>query len=452
MAGSVLRLCKVLGNSACGVRFAKDVLHTSQRIPNVTSSGKNVPILALAVYNPTCVSLRNTSFFNKLPAEALWKGVTSVSNAGRKRGRGKGVGKKMAKNLNKGQIIGVGKANIVWPGLTVPVLRGRELVQQQQLPEDPEREKKLIKLRDEMGTFRPLRLSPIERGWSGTKMPGRSIGAPDAVGEDTFDGFDTKVLELKSVFNMKGNMGRKRQISAFVITGNQSGSTGIALAKATDARTALRKAKNRAGQKLVYVEIFNNHSIFHDFFCQFGKTKIFVNKKPEGYGLICHRAIKTMCEVIGIKDLYAKIEGPTNLQHIVKAFLIGLLQQKTHQMLAEEKKLHVVEFRKENDYFPTVVASPSVCRTKKDISPKEVLDYTQYALGDRVVLKKKKQPRFYTKLPSWENYLQKSQYTRNKNKVKINLLSEYGVLQSFYGEKYKECRSPFIDPNEQETN
>jgi len=68
-------------------------------------------------------------------------------------------------------------------------------------------------------------------------------------------------------------------------------------------------------------------SVFHDFFCQFGKTKIFVTKKPEGYGLVCHRAIKTACEVIGIKDLYAKVEGPTNLQHIIKAFLIGLLQQ-----------------------------------------------------------------------------------------------------------------------------
>ena len=42
-------------------------------------------------------------------AAELWKGVTSVSNAGKKRGRGKGVGKKTAKDLNKGQVIGVGK-------------------------------------------------------------------------------------------------------------------------------------------------------------------------------------------------------------------------------------------------------------------------------------------------------------------------------------------------------
>jgi small subunit ribosomal protein S5 len=40
-------------------------------------------------------------------AEDLWGGVYGVSNAGRKRGRGKGRRKKM--DLNKGQVIGVGK-------------------------------------------------------------------------------------------------------------------------------------------------------------------------------------------------------------------------------------------------------------------------------------------------------------------------------------------------------
>jgi hypothetical protein len=55
-----------------------------------------------------------------------------------------------------------------------------------------------------------------------------------------------------------------------------------------------------------------------------------VSKVPEGFGLVCHRAIRTICEVVGIKDIYAKIEGPTNLQHIVKAFFLGLLRQVGH--------------------------------------------------------------------------------------------------------------------------
>lgn len=41
--------------------------------------------------------------------EQLWAGVTGVSNAGKKKGRGKRVGRKKATDLNKGQRLGVGK-------------------------------------------------------------------------------------------------------------------------------------------------------------------------------------------------------------------------------------------------------------------------------------------------------------------------------------------------------
>lgn len=43
-----------------------------------------------------------------VPADALWKGITSVSNAGKKRGRGRTISKKNIKDLNRGQVIGVG--------------------------------------------------------------------------------------------------------------------------------------------------------------------------------------------------------------------------------------------------------------------------------------------------------------------------------------------------------
>lgn len=346
----------------------------------------------LGIFDVHC---RNTSFFNKLPAEALWKGVTSVSNAGKKRGRGKGTGRKIAKDLNKGQIIGVGKINMVWPGLTAPVIRGREIIKQVQLPEDPEREAKLLKMRNEMGQFKRLKLSPIERGWSGNKLPGRRVGPPDPIGEDAFEGFDTIVLELKSVFNMTGNLGRKRQISCFVVTGNGQGLAGFGLGKSLEGKTALKTAKNRAGQRLMYIERYNNHTICHDFASQFGKTKIIVKKKPEGYGLVCHRAIKSICEMIGIKDLHAKVEGSTNLQHIVKAFFVGLLQQKTPEILADETGYNVVELKQENDYYPQLIAKPS---ETVEVSPQK-LDFQEYVMKGKVVLQRKKFSPFYTKLP-----------------------------------------------------
>lgn len=126
---------------------------------------------------------------------------------------------------------------------------------------------------------------------------------------------------------MKANSGRYRRISVVAVTGNKNGLAGFALGKAADSKAALRRAKNRAGQKLMYIERYNNHTVYHDFFTQFCNTRIFVEKRPEGYGLKCHRAIKTICEMIGITDLYAKVEGSHNLQNLVKAFFLGLLKQ-----------------------------------------------------------------------------------------------------------------------------
>lgn len=293
-----------------------------------------------------------------------------------------------------------------------------------------------------MGNFRVFKMNSLDRGWSGAKMPGRSIGAPDTVDEESFEGFDTRVLEMKTVIVMKGNLGRKRRQSVFVVTGNAQGSAGFALAKSVDAKAAMRKAKNRAAQKLMYIELCDGHTVFHDFFCQFGLTKIHVSKKPEGFGLVCHRAIKTICDVVGIKDLHAKIEGPTNVQHVTKAFFLGLLQQKTHQQIAEEKRLHLVELRKENDKFPRIVASPTECRRPDEIRSDEILDFTQYSLNGKIILRKKKFEPFFTKHYSWDIHCRRKEKVRNHDQVKLDMLIEHGELRSFLTDKYPECKPP----------
>jgi small subunit ribosomal protein S5 len=107
--------------------------------------------------------------------------VTSVSNAGKRRGRAKGLARK--RDLNKGQIIGVGKVPMLFPGLNAPVFRGKEMLKQQNLPADPEREEKLAQLRQSQTGRKRIKLSPLERGWTSVTMCGRKIGPPDAIGE-----------------------------------------------------------------------------------------------------------------------------------------------------------------------------------------------------------------------------------------------------------------------------
>jgi len=107
--------------------------------------------------------------------------VTSVSNAGKRRGRAKGLARK--RDLNKGQIIGVGKIPMLFPGLNAPVYRGKEILKQQKLPIDPEREEKLAQLRQSQSGKKRIKLSPLERGWTSATMCGRKIGSPDSIGK-----------------------------------------------------------------------------------------------------------------------------------------------------------------------------------------------------------------------------------------------------------------------------
>lgn len=68
-----------------------------------------------------------------------------------------------------------------WPGLTSPIMRGTTVMKQQRLPDDPEREAKIIKMRDTRKIKGSRRVHPLERGWTSAKMGGKSIGLPDPV-------------------------------------------------------------------------------------------------------------------------------------------------------------------------------------------------------------------------------------------------------------------------------
>ncbi|XP_059174688.1 small ribosomal subunit protein uS5m-like [Physella acuta] len=356
------------------------------------------------------ISRSYTSFVKSVSADQLWLGVTSVSNAGRKRGRARNVKRKV--DLNRGQRIGVGKSGMVFPGLTGPAIMGKQILK----VHTPEKQEAVETQTAPILKHKRLKVPALQRGYSGRKFPGTSIGPPDPINDYEFTGFDTKVIEYKMVAHMTGNHGRKSRISALVVTGNGAGLAGFALAKAPTGKGALRKAKNMAAQRLQYFERFNNHTVFHDFAVTEGKTTIFVQKRPEGYGLICHRVIKTMCEVIGIKDLYAKTEGRTgNIQNLTKAFFRGLMEQETHQQLADRMRLNVVEYRPELENLPIPVARPSDGQTRPDPIKDDSFEFDNlYYKDGRIPLKKFVDPLAKLKLPSTVRYLALKHKERNQ--------------------------------------
>ncbi|KAM5164778.1 small ribosomal subunit protein uS5m [Mantella aurantiaca] len=316
------------------------------------------------------------SFFGKLPADKLWKGVLADASGGRK-GRGKRTKKRIQKNLNHGQSIGEGKSGFLWPGLNMPIsLNRKELaIEKRNKEQQEEMQANLIRDRDEFEKRKKTRVKRPERGWTGRSWGGVAIGHPDpGPNGETYEDFECRVIELKRVSNMTARDGRKRTLSVLVVVGNGNGAAGFAVGKAEDRIIALRKAKNRAVHYLHYIERYNNHTIYHDITTKFKRTTIKMKKQNIGYGLHCHRAIITICRLIGIKDMYAKVSGSCNLLNITRALFQGLTEQETHQDLANRKGLHVVEFREECGPFPRIVASPHGSLSTVPESEGDILD------------------------------------------------------------------------------
>ncbi|XP_054839362.1 28S ribosomal protein S5, mitochondrial [Eublepharis macularius] len=319
---------------------------------------------------------RQSSFFNKLTANELWKGVLAETGASGRKGRGKRTKKKLKKDLNRGQIIGEGRSGFLWPGLNAPVLKygAVQAVGQRDKEELEKMKNEIIRQRDEWDKKRKTRVKR-ERGWTGNTWGGVSLGPPDpGPNGETYEDFDSRVIEVKNVFNMTAKEGRKKSVSALVAVGNGKGAAGFAVGKAADRMIALRKAKNRAIHFLHYIERYEEHTIYHDIAVSFKKTTIRMKKKNRGYGLHCHRAIIMICKLIGIKDMYAKLYGSRNLLNLTRALFKGLSRQETHQALANKKGLYMVEFREECGPLPIVVAAPQGVLRKDPEPENEVPD------------------------------------------------------------------------------
>lgn len=373
----------------------------------------------------------------------IWKGVTSVSNVGRKRGRGRGVGAKRAKDLNRGQVIGVGKRNVIWPGLNTPIVKGKEVARFRELEKNENYLENLIRIRNEMEFKTKRGVHPLERGWSGTRLLGRWIGPPEPINGISFEGFDTKLVSLRGFMTMRSNLGRVKSVKALAITGNKNGLVGFAVAKSKDGRVSVRAARNRAGVRLRKIELDGN-TIIHDFYSKYGDTSVFAYKMPPGFGVVAHRCVKAICDVVGIKDIYCKVENATNnYLNLTRAFVFGLAKQRSMQEIADEKRLNVVELRPENDFLPRIVARPSDgrVRTREQIEPDEVMEFRQYLHDGKIREIKYKEPPYYTRNIGYANFLKQYHYKRSRQDVRVYLKAKYGRVESFLNIQEREERA-----------
>ncbi|MCE9642795.1 MAG: 30S ribosomal protein S5 [Candidatus Andersenbacteria bacterium] len=122
--------------------------------------------------------------------------------------------------------------------------------------------------------------------------------------------FGHEVLEISRVVRVvKG--GRRFRFRATVVVGDRQGKIGLGISKSRDVQQAIQKAQARAMKRVVTIPVVDG-TIKHEVVAKFKGAKVLLKPARPGTGVIAGGIIRTVADLVGIRDLVSKRYGSSN--------------------------------------------------------------------------------------------------------------------------------------------
>jgi small subunit ribosomal protein S5 len=121
-----------------------------------------------------------------------------------------------------------------------------------------------------------------------------------------------------------------------VVVGDGKGRIGIGRGKAREVPVAIQKALGSARKNMRNVSL-KGTTIYTKIYGKHGATRVFMKPASEGTGIIAGGAMRAVFEVLGVKNVLAKIIGSPNPINVVRATLKALLNIATPEEVAAKR-------------------------------------------------------------------------------------------------------------------
>lgn len=124
------------------------------------------------------------------------------------------------------------------------------------------------------------------------------------------DDVEKRIVSIRRVSHTyKG--GKRMSLSVLVVVGDRKGKVGAAVGKGADVKSAETKAYNKAKKNMVSVKLHNT-TVPHEILHKKGAVKVFMKPAAPGTGVIAGASMRSVLELVGVKDILTKIIGASN--------------------------------------------------------------------------------------------------------------------------------------------
>ncbi|MDR3492611.1 MAG: 30S ribosomal protein S5 [Gammaproteobacteria bacterium] len=155
------------------------------------------------------------------------------------------------------------------------------------------------------------------------------------------DGLQEKLVAVsRNAKVVKG--GRIFSFAAITVVGDGKGRIGLGRGKAREVPVAIQKALEAARKNMRQV-VLNEGTIHCQVIGKHGATRVFMKPASDGTGIIAGGAMRAVFEVLGVKNVLAKIVGSANPINVVRATLAALQHLSTPEYIAAKRGKSVDE-------------------------------------------------------------------------------------------------------------
>ncbi len=136
--------------------------------------------------------------------------------------------------------------------------------------------------------------------------------------------------------------GRQFGFAALAVVGDGNGRVGVGRGKSREVPLAIQKAMEDARRNMISVSL-NEDTLQYAITAEFGAAKVYMQPASEGTGIIAGGAMRAVFEVVGVRNVLAKVIGSTNPINVVRATIEGLKSMSSPEYIAAKRGKSVEE-------------------------------------------------------------------------------------------------------------